>query len=63
MTHTKQGDRRTIAAANEILAGGSTKGWLARVLPFLEPALLASVAYVDMSRRALLLTLASFRPT
>jgi manganese transport protein len=40
-------DLGTISAANEVLAGRSEKGWLARLLPFLGPAFIASVAYVD----------------
>ena len=38
---------RTADAAQEILAGTSGKGRLARLLPFLGPAFIASVAYVD----------------
>jgi len=30
-----------------VLSGKSKKGWLARILPFLGPAFIASVAYVD----------------
>lgn len=37
----------TAASGNEILAGKSGKGRLARVLPFLGPAFIACVAYVD----------------
>lgn len=40
-------ESRTVVAAREILAGNSQKGWLARLLPFLGPAFIASVAYVD----------------
>ena len=40
-------DALTIAMANEVLSGESKKGWLARMLPFLGPAFIASVAYVD----------------
>lgn len=47
MLKDKQGDRKTLEAATEILAGQSQKGWLARLLPFLGPAFIASVAYVD----------------
>ena len=43
----KSSDQGTIQAATEILAGESKKGWLARVLPFLGPAFIASVAYMD----------------
>jgi manganese transport protein len=41
------GDARTLQAANEILSGKSKKNWLARLLPFLGPAFIASVAYMD----------------
>ncbi len=37
----------TTDAANEILTGQSKKGALARLLPFLGPAFIASVAYMD----------------
>lgn len=37
----------TVVAATEVLEGRSKKGWLARFLPFLGPAFIASVAYVD----------------
>lgn len=38
---------KTATAAQEILAGSSNKSRLARLLPFLGPAFIASVAYVD----------------
>ncbi len=41
------GDARTLQAATEILSGKSKKGRLARLLPFLGPAFIASVAYMD----------------
>ncbi len=37
----------TIQSAQEVLAGRSKKGWFARLLPFLGPAFIASVAYMD----------------
>lgn len=37
----------TAAVAIEVLQGQSKKGWLARVMPFLGPAFVASVAYMD----------------
>ena len=40
-------DDRTISEAHEILEGTSKKGWLRRILPFMGPAFIASVAYVD----------------
>jgi len=39
--------RDTAAAAAEILSGHGRRGRLARLLPFLGPAFIASVAYVD----------------
>lgn len=41
------GDVSTVAAALEVLAGRSTRRGIARLLPFLGPAFVASVAYVD----------------
>jgi manganese transport protein len=38
---------RTIAAATEILEGKSREAWYRRLLPFLGPAFIACVAYVD----------------
>ena len=43
----RQGDVRTLNSANEVLSGESKKGWFARILPFLGPAFIACVAYVD----------------
>ena len=37
----------TARTAKAILSGGSKKGWIARLLPFLGPAFIASIAYVD----------------
>jgi manganese transport protein len=37
----------TTRAAIAVLSGRSKKGWFARLLPFLGPAFIASVAYVD----------------
>jgi Mn2+/Fe2+ NRAMP family transporter len=47
MGDTRSEDIRTVEAAGEVLAGRSQKGRLARLLPFLGPAFIASVAYVD----------------
>ena len=44
---TPSGDIKTLEDANAILQGTSRKGRLARLLPFLGPAFIASVAYVD----------------
>ena len=41
------GDARTIAAATRVLAGTGPRRGLARLLPFLGPAFIASIAYVD----------------
>ncbi len=40
-------DSKLIAEANEVLEGKSKKGLIARILPFMGPAFIASVAYVD----------------
>jgi manganese transport protein len=44
---TQPGSGGTVEAATEILTGRSGKRGLARLLPFLGPAFIASVAYVD----------------
>ena len=41
------GDAGTLQAANEVLSGQSKKGKLAKLMPFLGPAFIASVAYMD----------------
>ena len=41
------GDQHTLEMAEESLTGTSKKNWLKRLLPFLGPAFIASVAYVD----------------
>jgi len=43
----KLDDQRTTQAASEILAGESRKRGLGRLLPFMGPAFIASVAYMD----------------
>jgi manganese transport protein len=43
----KRNDASTLAAAAEVLGGDSRKNWLARILPFMGPAFIASVAYMD----------------
>ena len=43
----RSGDIATVAAAREVLQGKSKRGVLARILPFLGPAFIASVAYID----------------
>lgn len=46
-TKLRPGKSSTVAAAVEILEGRSSKRGVARVLPFLGPAFVASVAYID----------------
>ena len=41
------GQSREAQAAREILAGNGRRGWVSTLLPFLGPAFVASVAYVD----------------
>jgi manganese transport protein len=43
----RAGDVKTLAAANEVLSGTSKKGLVGRILPFLGPAFIACVAYMD----------------
>ena len=43
----KSGDVSTIQEATEVLSGRSKKSRIARLMPFLGPAFIASVAYVD----------------
>jgi manganese transport protein len=40
-------DASTLQAASEVLEGSSTRRWYGRLLPFLGPAFIACVAYVD----------------
>jgi manganese transport protein len=40
-------DAATIAEATQVLQGKSTKNRLARILPFIGPAFIASIAYMD----------------
>ena len=42
-----QSDAGTVRAAEAVLSGGQGKGFFARLTPFLGPAFIASVAYVD----------------
>ncbi len=46
-SQVKTGDTKTVDNAQEILSGKSKKGSLGRLLPFLGPAFIASVAYID----------------
>jgi len=43
----KRGDAATLAAASQVLTGESRKKGLSRLWPFLGPAFIASIAYVD----------------
>ncbi len=43
----RSGDRRTVAAAVEILSDQGGRRGAARVLPFIGPAFIASIAYLD----------------
>jgi manganese transport protein len=43
----RSGDARTLSTAAEVLEGSSKESWHRRLLPFLGPAFIASVAYVD----------------
>jgi len=47
MSTAKQSDLSTLKSAQEVLEGKSKKGFLARLLPFLGPAFIACVAYID----------------
>jgi manganese transport protein len=47
MQTVKSGDVSTVAAATEVLTGTSQKNLVARLAPFLGPAFIASVAYID----------------
>lgn len=44
---TRSGDTRTVQAATDVLEGSSGKGILARILPFIGPAFIACIAYMD----------------
>jgi manganese transport protein len=43
----RSGDSQTVKMARDVLSGSSKKGWLARLMPFMGPAFIASVAYMD----------------
>jgi manganese transport protein len=45
--NVKPGDVGTVTAATEVLTGTSQKNLVARLMPFLGPAFIASVAYID----------------
>lgn len=46
-THNTPPDHAVITAAKEVLEGSSPKGTVTRMLPFMGPAFIASVAYID----------------
>lgn len=46
-TEISSNDSKTVRSAKEVLSGTSKKGWLARLMPFMGPAFIASVAYMD----------------
>ncbi|MCL5611241.1 MAG: Nramp family divalent metal transporter [Chloroflexi bacterium] len=43
----EQTDSATSKSAHDVLSGKSKKGWLAQLAPFLGPAFIACVAYID----------------
>ena len=43
----RNADAATVAAATDVLAGGRSRRGIWRILPFLGPAVVASVAYMD----------------
>src|SRR5436190_5831894 len=43
----RSGDTGTVQAANAVLQGTSSKGFFARILPFIGPAFIACIAYMD----------------
>ena len=43
----RPGDQRTVTTATAVLTGTSQARWYRRLWPFLGPAFIASVAYVD----------------
>jgi manganese transport protein len=47
LQQTKTNDQRTADAGINVLSGNSRKGLLSRFLPFMGPAFIASVAYID----------------
>src|SRR6266566_2723190 len=47
MEQVRTGDVATVSAAREVLQGSSSRRGMARVLPFMGPAFIASIAYMD----------------
>jgi manganese transport protein len=44
---TNPPEERTVRQAKAVLSGKTNQGWLARIMPFMGPAFIASVAYMD----------------
>ncbi len=44
---SRAGDVKTVQAATAVLEGKSTGSWFARILPFIGPAFIACIAYMD----------------
>src|SRR5438552_12245957 len=47
LEQVRTGDIATVSAAREVLQGSSSRRGFARVLPFMGPAFIASIAYMD----------------
>ncbi len=47
MAETRVNDRATVSAAQDVLAGGKNRSGIRRLLPFMGPAFIASIAYMD----------------
>src|SRR5438309_5055990 len=47
MEQVRTGDVATVSAAREVLQGSSSRRGMARALPFMGPAFIASIAYMD----------------
>src|SRR5690242_11182582 len=47
MARMQVNDTATISAAHDVLAGGRQRSGLGRLMPFLGPAFIASIAYMD----------------
>lgn len=46
-SEVRAGDVTTVSAAHDVLSGGSSRRGVARLLPFMGPAFIASIAYMD----------------
>jgi len=47
ITKVRHGDTQTVTDATQVLDGTSKKGFFAQLLPFIGPAFIASIAYMD----------------